>query len=98
METWRVLGAMAIGVGGLLMVLVAMAQARDSAVRPRGRPSYRPRGRDDGVGARVARAAGIGMLLLVIMVVLTLTVLPQVVVWGVAAATWLMLLTLFLVG
>jgi hypothetical protein len=33
-----------------------------------------------------------------IAVVLSLTVLPQFVVWGVAAATWLILLVLFLAG
>jgi hypothetical protein len=88
METWRVLGAIALGAGGLLLVLVAMAQARDSAVRPRSS--------DDGAAGRVARAALIGLSLLAVTVVLALTVLPQFVIWGVAAAAWLILLTLFL--
>jgi hypothetical protein len=90
MQTWRILGTIALGTGGLLMVLVAMAQARDSAVRRRRE--------DDGTGGRVARAGLIGLALVAIAVVLRLTVLPQFVVWGVTAATWLILLVLFLAG
>jgi len=91
MELWRVAGAAAVRAGGPLLVLVAMAQARDSAVRAR-------RTRHEGRTARVARAAGTGVAVLAVVVVLVLTVLPQLVVWGLAAAVWLILLALFLVG
>jgi hypothetical protein len=90
MEVWRVLGAAAVGGGGLLLVLVAMAQTRDSTVRARrtGRES---------TAARVARTAGIGLVAVALAVVLVLTVLPPLVVWAVAATAWLILLALFLV-
>ncbi len=91
METWRIIGTSVVGIGGLLMVLVGMAQARDSSVR--GRMT-----RSEGVHSRVARAAAIGLAVLAVLVVLTLTVLPQFVVWAVAATVWLILLALFLVG
>jgi len=91
MDTWRIFGAAVVGIGGLLMVMVAMAQARDSGVR--GRMTAR-----EGRHTRVAQAAGIGLALLAVLLLLTLTVLPQYVVWAVAAAVWLILLALFLVG
>ena len=91
MEVWRVLGAGAIGSGGLVLVLVAMAQARDSAVGPR-------RNRREGRAARIARAAAGSLAVLAIVVVLSLTVLPQFVVWACAAAVWLTVLALFIVG
>jgi hypothetical protein len=91
MELWRVIGAAAVGLGGLMLVLVAMAQARDSAVRAR-------RTRHEGRTARIARAAAIGLGLLAVILALTLTVLPQFVVWALAAAVWLILLALFIVG
>lgn len=91
METWRILSTTAVGIGGLLMVLVAMAQARDSSVRGR-------RTRHEGVHTRVARSAAIGLAVVAVLVLLSLTVLPQYIVWAVAAALWLILLALFLVG
>jgi hypothetical protein len=91
MELWRVLGAVAVGSGGLLLVLVGMAQARDSAVHTR-RAAY------EGKGVRVARAAAIGLVIVTLTVLLVLTVLPQVVVWGIAVAAWLIMLALFLSG
>jgi len=86
-----VLGAVAVGSGGLMLVLVAMAQARDSAVRTR------RSGRESKV-ARVARAAVIGLVAVALTLVLVLTVLPQLVVWALAATAWLILLALFLAG
>lgn len=91
METWRIFGTVAVGTGGLLMVLVAMAQARDTTVR--GRMT-----RYEGTHLRVTRAALIGLAVLAVLVVLTLTVLPQAVVWAITATLWLILLALFLVG
>lgn len=91
MDTWRIISTTVLGTGGLLMVLVAMAQARDSAVR--GRMT-----RYEGQHARVAQAAGIGLGLLAVLLVLSLTVLPLFVIWAAASATWLILLALFLVG
>jgi hypothetical protein len=91
MELWRMLGGAAVGSAGLLFVLVAMAQARDSAVATRRRGP-------DGKGARVARAGGISLAVLVVLMLLVLTVLPQLIVWGLGAALWLILLALFLAG
>ncbi|HEY3262931.1 MAG TPA: hypothetical protein VGJ95_22115 [Pseudonocardiaceae bacterium] len=91
MELWRVLGATALGIGGLLLVLVAMAQARDSAL-PSGR-----RDRHD-TSVRVARTAMIGVSVVTMTVLLVLTVLPQFAVWALTAAVWLILITLFLSG
>ena len=85
------LGAVAVGGGGLMLVLVAMAQARDSAVRTR------RSGRESKV-TRVARAAVIGFVAVALTLVLVLTVLPQLVVWALAATAWLILLALFLAG
>jgi hypothetical protein len=91
MELWRMLGGAAVGSAGLLLVLVAMAQARDSAVATRRRSL-------EGTGARVARAGGVGLAVLLVLMLLVLTVLPQQVVWGLGAALWLILLALFLAG
>lgn len=91
MELWRVIGAVAVGTGGLLMVLVAMAQARDSAVRAR-------RTRHEGRAARVTRAAIFGLVAVGVAVLLVITVLPEVAVWALAAAVWLILMALFLIG
>jgi len=86
-----VLGAVAVGSGGLMLVLVAIAQARDSAVRTR------RTGRESKV-ARVARAAVIGLVAVALAVLLVLTVLPQLVIWALAATAWLILLALFVAG
>lgn len=90
-ELWRSLGAVAVGSGGLLLVLIAMAQARDSAVHTR-RDAY------EGKRARVARTGLIGVIIVTLAVLLALTVLPPVVVWGGAVVAWLILLVLFLSG
>ena len=90
MEVWRAIGAVVVGIGGLLLVLVAMAQVRDNAV------SRRRTGLES-TAARVARTAAIGLLAVALIVVLVLTVLPPLVVWAVAATAWLILLALFLV-
>jgi hypothetical protein len=91
MQTWRVLGSVVLGLGGLLAVLIAMAQARDSAI------GYRP-GRGPSTGTRVAAAAGIGLGVLAIALLLSLTILPLFVVWGLGAAVWLIIAALFLAG
>jgi hypothetical protein len=91
MDTWRVLGSVLLGLGGLLAVLVAMAQARDSAIGLR-------RGDGPSVGVRVAAAAGIGLGVLAVVLLLSLTILPLFVVWGLGIAVWLILAALFLAG
>ena len=90
MELWRTIGAVVVGTGGLLLVLVAMAQVRDNTM------GARRTGRES-TAARVARAAAIGLVAVAVAVVLVLTVLPPLVVWAVAATGWLILLALFLV-
>jgi hypothetical protein len=48
---------------------------------------------------RVLGAVAVGSLVIVTLtVLLVLTVLPQVVVWGIAVAAWLIMLALFLSG
>lgn len=91
MQMWRLLAGVLVGCGGLLGVLVAMAQARDSAASIR---SNRP----TATATRVAAVAGVGLLLTTITVLLVLTVLPASVTWALTAAVWLILLALFLVG
>jgi hypothetical protein len=84
-EFWRVIGAVIVGIGGLLLVLVAVAQARDSAaLRHR-------RGRHGPPGPIVLRTSLLGMAVLVLIVIGVLTVLPQFVVWTVSALMWLVL-------
>lgn len=91
METWRIIGGAAAGCGGLLLVLVAMAQARDSVVHGRAT-------RLDTPNQRVARSAAFGLTVVTVMVLLCLTVLPMLVVWSVAAAVWLLMLTVLVLS
>ncbi|MEU4801188.1 hypothetical protein [Actinosynnema sp. NPDC023587] len=72
METWRIVAAGSFIVGGLIMVLVGMAQARD---------------RKNARGADVWRAALIGLGVVAVVAVLIAYVLPSVAAWGIVAAT-----------
>jgi RsiW-degrading membrane proteinase PrsW (M82 family) len=90
MDVWRVIGAVIVGLGGVLLVMVAMAQARDSAIR------FRRRG-DEPPPARVLRTALLGLAILGVTLVLVLTVLPQLAVWTLSALIWLILGVLFLI-
>ncbi|MFD7652678.1 hypothetical protein ACFV4N_01705 [Actinosynnema sp. NPDC059797] len=72
METWRIVATSAFLVGGLVMVLVGMAQARDRKGARRG---------------DVRRAALIGLAVVAVVAVLIAYVLPSVVAWGVVGAT-----------
>ena len=72
METWRIVATSSFLLGGLVMVLVAMAVARD---------------RKGAMRSQVWRAAGIGALAVAVVAVLIAYVLPSVVAWGVVAAT-----------
>ncbi|MBB4968963.1 hypothetical protein [Saccharothrix violaceirubra] len=72
METWRIVATGSFLLGGLVLVLVGMAQARD-------RKGSRP--------ADVKRAAFVGLALVGIVAVLVAYVLPSVAAWGVVAAT-----------
>lgn len=85
MEFWRVIGAVVIGIGGLILVLVAVAQARDSAALRERRGGRGP------AGPVVLRTALLGAAVVALVVVGVLTVLPQVVVWTVSALMWLVL-------
>lgn len=90
MELWRVIGAVIIGIGGLLLVLVAMAQARDGAAL-----RYRRGGRGP-TGPAVLRTAMLGLAVLGVTEVGVLTVLPQFIVWTMSALIWLILGVLIL--
>ncbi|MER5268493.1 hypothetical protein ABTZ99_41015 [Actinosynnema sp. NPDC002837] len=72
METWRIVATSAFLLGGLVMILVGMAQARDrkGAKRP-----------------DVMRALLIGAVVVAVVAVLIAYVLPSVLAWGVVAAT-----------
>jgi hypothetical protein len=71
-ETWRIVATSAFLLGGLVMILVGMAQARDrkGAKRP-----------------DVMRALLIGAVVVAVVAVLIAYVLPSVLAWGVVAAT-----------
>ena len=78
------IGGVIVGVGGVLLVLVAMAQARDTAVRTK----YNVR---EPTGQRVLRTALLGVALLGVTMALVLTVLPSLIVWTLSALMWLIL-------
>ncbi|MEV0677258.1 hypothetical protein AB0I60_12145 [Actinosynnema sp. NPDC050436] len=72
METWRIVAAGSFVLGGLIMVLVGMAQARD---------------RKNARGADVWRAGLVGLAVVAVVAVLIAYVLPSVAAWGIVAAT-----------
>lgn len=72
METWRIVATSLFGVGGLIMVLVAMAQVRD---------------RKHSSHVEVVRAGLIGLLVVGVVAINIATWLPSVVSWGLVAAT-----------
>ncbi|GGU49265.1 hypothetical protein [Lentzea flava] len=72
METWRIIATSLFGVGGLVMVLVAMAQARD---------------RKHSQHADVVRAGLIGLVVVAAITVSIAFWLPSVVAWALVAAT-----------
>ncbi|MBP2321471.1 small-conductance mechanosensitive channel [Kibdelosporangium banguiense] len=71
METWRVIASALIAFGGLILVLLAMAQTRD---------------RKGSTNSSVALAGVISFTLVALLCVLALTVLAGPVVWGFVAA------------
>ncbi|WP_447005223.1 hypothetical protein ACRAKI_01340 [Saccharothrix isguenensis] len=72
METWRVVATSAFLLGGLVMILVGMAQARDR----KGARRY-----------DVVRALVVGAVVVAVIAALIAYVLPSVVAWGIVAAT-----------
>ncbi|CCH27611.1 hypothetical protein ABZ816_07930 [Actinosynnema sp. NPDC047251] len=72
METWRIVAAGSFIVGGLIMVLVGMAQARD---------------RKHAQASDVWRAALIGLAAVAVIALLIAYLLPSVAAWGIVAAT-----------
>lgn len=72
METWRIVAAGSFVVGGLIMVLIGMAQARD---------------RKHARSADVTRAGLVGLAVVAVIAVLIAYVLPSVAAWGIVAAT-----------
>jgi uncharacterized membrane protein len=72
METWRTVATGLFVLGGLVMVLVAMAQVRD-----RKRTSH----------AEVVRAGLIGLAVVAVLAALIAFWLPSVVAWALVAAT-----------
>ncbi|GGM65691.1 hypothetical protein GCM10012275_40340 [Longimycelium tulufanense] len=74
-ETWRIVAASLMAVGGFILALVAMAQTRDR------------RGRDQ---LDVLRTGAIALGILAVITLLVATVLPSTVSWGLVAASWIM--------
>ena len=72
METWRIIATGLFGVGGLVMVLVAMAQVRDR------KHSHR---------SDVVKAGLIGLVVVAVVTVSIALWLPSVVAWALVAAT-----------
>ncbi|KAA2262243.1 hypothetical protein F0L68_13220 [Solihabitans fulvus] len=81
MQTWRVVATALFGAAGLILVLVAMAQARDR------------RGATHG---HVVRVGLIALLVVVLVGALILTVLPSTVAWALVAACGIAVVTLTL--
>jgi hypothetical protein len=81
-ELWRLGGAGMVAVGGLVLVLVAVAQARDGA-------ALRARRGRRGAGPVVLRTSLLGLALVAVTVIGVLTVLPQLLVWTMSALIWL---------
>ena len=81
-------GACIIGVGGLVLVMVAVAQARDgAALRAR-------RGGRGPTGAAVLRTSLLGLALVAVTLIGVLTVIPQFAVWTLSALIWLVVAVL----
>jgi hypothetical protein len=67
MEAWRIVACAVIGASGILLVLQTMAFARD---------------RKDSTNGTVALAGLVALVVLLVLGLLSLTVLPGLVVWG----------------
>ncbi|MFD9703079.1 hypothetical protein [Lentzea sp. NPDC059081] len=72
METWRIVATSLFAVGGLVMVLVAMAQVRDRKHSSR---------------TQVVQAGVIGLVVVVVVTASIALWLPSVVAWALVAAT-----------
>lgn len=83
METWRILATALLGLGGLVLVLVAMAGARD---------------RRGSTGGQVALTGAITFVVVLVLCVLTITVLPSVVVWSLVVVVGIAVTVLVLVS
>ena len=82
METWRIIATSLFGLGGLVMVLVAMAQVRDR------KHSHR----ED-----VVKAGLIGLVIVAVITLSIALWLPSVVAWALVAATAIAVLFLTMV-
>ncbi|GGM98829.1 hypothetical protein GCM10011609_41280 [Lentzea pudingi] len=82
METWRIIATGLFAVGGLVMVLVAMAQVRDRKHSQR---------------TQVWQAGLIGLVVVVILTASIALWLPSVVAWALVAATAMAVLFLTMV-
>lgn len=77
METWRIIATGLFLVGGLVMVLVAMAQVRDRQYRTKG---------------QVAQTGWISLGIVAVLTVSIAFWLPQVVAWALVATTAVLVL------
>ena len=82
METWRIIATSLFGVGGLVMVLVAMAQVRDRKHSRR---------------TEVVQAGLIGLVVVAVITASIALWLPSVVAWALVAATAIAVLFLTMV-
>ncbi|SEP79129.1 hypothetical protein [Lentzea albida] len=82
METWRIVATSLFALGGLVMVLVAMAQVRDRKYSQR---------------VQVVQAGVIGLVVVVVVTASIALWLPSVVAWALVAATAMAVLFLTMV-
>ncbi|WP_344871760.1 hypothetical protein [Allokutzneria multivorans] len=83
METWRMIATGVFALGGLVLVLVAMAQVRD---------------RKHSTRAQVTQTGLIALAVLSVVTALIATVLPETIAWALVAFVVLIVLTLTMVG
>jgi hypothetical protein len=81
MEAWRVIAGVLLGAGGLVLVLLTMAQVRD---------------RKGSTHGSVALSGAIAFVVLAIVCLLSLTVLPATLVWGLVVAVAVIVTVLLL--
>jgi len=82
METWRIIATALFAVGGLVLVLVAMAQVRDRKHSQR---------------VQVVQAGLVGLVVVVVLTASIALWLPSVVAWALVAATAMAVLFLTMV-
>ena len=79
MEIWRIIATSLLGIGGLIMTLVFMAQVRD---------------RRGSTTQKVVRAGLISLAVFAVLCLLVATVLPDTIAWGIVVAVGMIIVIL----